>query len=71
MIHLEGAPRVFFSDESFTNNGDNCNEAITTYGTSVLQASSGEMRISDTLSNPNGYLGSTLGKSLITITRSV
>ena len=45
LIHLNGAPRVFFSDEAFTNNGDNCEEALTIYGGSILGAASSEIKI--------------------------
>ena len=65
MIHLEGTPRVFFSDETFTNNGDMCKEAITTYATyngiTILTAAPGEMTISTVLSSPGSYSSTTLG----------
>jgi hypothetical protein len=45
LIHFEGAPRIFFTSESFTNNGDNTKEALTTYGSGVLTAATSEMTI--------------------------
>lgn len=71
LIHLEGVPRVFFSDEAFTNNGDSCKEAISTYGSGVMTQAVNEMRISDALSNAVAYPGSGLGRSLISISRSL
>ena len=61
LIQLEGAPRIFFSGETFTNNGDNSKEAITKYGSGILTESITEMTIANALSNPVSYPGSTLG----------
>jgi hypothetical protein len=46
---LEGAPRVFFSDETFTNNGDNSNEVLTKFGSGILSASINEITIPQAL----------------------
>lgn len=65
LIHLEGAPRVFFDTETFTNNGDNCREAINKYkinsGSTILSPAASEMTVAGALSAPGSYLGSTLG----------
>jgi hypothetical protein len=71
LVHLEGAPRVFFSGETFTNNGDMANDAITLYGTGILVAQSGGITIADAINSPSSYPSSTLGQSLITVKRSV
>lgn len=62
---------MFFSDETYTNNGDSCREAIITYGTNVLSPSSTEMTISSALASPSSYPSTVLGQSLMTIKRSV
>lgn len=45
LIHLEGAQRVSFTGETYENNGDNSNEAMTKYATGLLTPSSSEMTI--------------------------
>lgn len=71
LIHFEGAPRLFFENDVFTDNGDNCKEAINTYGTGILTAATSEMDIDTAVQNVgNVYPGSKLGQSLITVKRS-
>jgi hypothetical protein len=45
LIHLEGAPRVFITDDSFTKNSDNCKEALNQYRSGILSSASTEMTI--------------------------
>ena len=71
LIHLEGAVRVFFSDETFTSNGDNTNEAISVYGSGILSPATSEITIASALSNQGAYSSTTLGQSLITIKRAI
>ena len=71
LIHFEGAPRIFFSDESFTNNGDNAKETLNTYATGILNSATAEMTIPTALTNQPSYPSATLGQSLITLRRSV
>lgn len=71
LVHLEGAPRVSFSTETFTNNGDMSSDALTLYGTNIMSPSSTEMSISSSISSPGTYLSSSLGQSLITVKRSI
>lgn len=71
LIQLEGAPRVIFESESFTNNGDMAKEVITKYGTGILVASGTELTIPSGISSPGSYSSTTLGQSLITVKRSI
>lgn len=68
---MEGAPRIFFSEETFKNNGDMSRDAINKYGSGVIKASPTELTLSQALSNPGSYSSTTLGQSLITISGSL
>lgn len=73
MIHLEGAPIIYFNTETFTNNGDNTKEALDKYASGILTEASGaytEITIAGVLGAPGSYAGSTLGQSLITVRRT-
>jgi hypothetical protein len=71
LIHLEGAPRVYITDDKFTNNGDNCKEALNLYGSGIMSGATNEMTIQTALSNLGAYSSTTLGQSLYAIKRSV
>jgi hypothetical protein len=75
LIHLEGSPRTYFTDEYFHDNGDMSKEAINVYGTfggwTILTAAANEMTISAALTSPDSYASTTLGQALITIKRGV
>jgi hypothetical protein len=45
-------------------------ETITAYGSGILSASPTEMTIDDALTAPSSYPGTTLGQSLISISRA-
>lgn len=73
LVHLEGAPRVFFKDETFNTNGDMIYEAANTYG---LLSGTTTYSFSPTsqYTMASGITGSmasnTLGRSLIYVART-
>lgn len=71
LIHLDGALRVSFDGESFSNNGDNTLEAVSKFGTDVLTEPISAIDIATVLSSRASYQSSTLGKSLIFLSRSI
>lgn len=73
LVHLEGAPIVYFNSETFTNNGDNTKDIIDKYGSGIIvpaSVSHTEITIAAVLASPATYGGSTLGQSLITVKRT-
>lgn len=71
LLHLDGCPRAFFQSESFTNNGDASRESIVKYSMNSIQPATAEMTIPSALRRPSSFVGSTLGKSLIYLRRSI
>ena len=61
---MEGAPRIIFDGETFTNNGDMSSEGITAFGSGILTAAttpSAEMSITAAIGSPGTYSSTTLG----------
>ena len=74
LIHMDGAPRIIFDGETFTDNGDMSSEGITAFGSGILSAAITpiiEMSITAAIGSPESYSSSTLGQSLITVKRSI
>ena len=71
LVHLEGVLRVYFDGDSFTNNGDNTNEALNKYGSGILTKSTLEIDLLTVLSALSSFSSSTFGLSLISINRAV
>lgn len=49
LIHFEGAPRIYFTDETFNNNGDASSESINLFGSGILSVATSEMSIANAL----------------------
>lgn len=70
LVDITGAPRVFFTAETFTGNGDATSNVLSTYGSGILTAATSEMSIDSALASPGTYTGGYLSQGPIRITRS-
>lgn len=71
LVHLEGAPRVKMSSETFNNNGDASSESITMFGLGIMSVAGSEMSIPNALGSQGSYSSTLLGKSLVHFKRTI
>lgn len=74
LVDVQGSPLTYFDGETFTDNGDACEEAITRYASSAtpsnLIKAAAEMTISAALATPGSYLATDLMAALIVVKRT-
>jgi hypothetical protein len=72
MVDIQGSPRTYFVGETYTNNGEACNEAIHAYSTNtnIMTVAGAASSMQTMVNSPGTYSSSTLMTSMIQVTRT-